>query len=310
MATIVVCMMSAHILRKQFTRLFLSIMVLLSVISLILWTIALVPSGYGALLGIAKSLPQLGVENFWEIHKSQYAYTLYFITLLTNAPDILRNTGPFWEPGRFTIFINIALAINLLHNKERITSLRNLILILTNITTFSTTGYVAMSLIVAVYVIFARLNVFSKITLFILLILVSCSVWQLDFMSEKIMEEASETDVAHSRFGALFYHFSQIIRSPWIGYGPYIVANFGELETSPNGLTDLLRYYGIPVSLLLYILLYRGTYVYIGGDKIIFNLAVFVAILLLCFSQTITYSPFFYLLYFIGLNGDNNAIKN
>ena len=88
-----------------------------------------------------------------------------------------------------------------------------------------------------------------------------------------------------------------------IGFGPFISRVFGdELSSSPNGLTDLMRYYGIPLSILFYYLLYKGTKQYVNNIHCGANVFVFISIILLCFSQTITYSPFFMILYFFAFN--------
>ena len=230
------------------------------------------------------------------------SFSLYIFSIPQDFEGLMRNSGPFWEPGRFTIYITLALAINLFYFKEKITSKKSLVLLLTNLTTFSTTGYVATAVLFVGYIFFSNIKKSYKFILSVILLAVVYYVGQLDFMTEKIAEQSAD-DSTWSRFGAIAYHWNQITQSPIIGFGPFLSNVFGdELLSSPNGLTDLMRYYGIPLSIVFYCLLYRGTKVYVGNSHKGANVCVFVSLLLLCFSQTITYSPFFMVLYFFAFN--------
>ena len=148
---------------------------------------------------------------------------------------------------------------------------------------------------------FSNIKKSYKFILSVILLVVVYYVGQLDFMTEKIAEQSAD-DSTWSRFGAIAYHWNQITQSPIIGFGPFLSNVFGDELFSPNGLTDLMRYYGIPLSIVFYYLLYRGTKVYVGNSHKGANVCVFVSLLLLCFSQTITYSPFFMILYFFAFN--------
>ena len=120
------------------------------------------------------------------------------------------------------------------------------------------------------------------------------------FLAGKIMRGGGFGLIINLLLGFLA---GKITQSPFIGFGPFLSNIFGdELLSSPNGLTDLMRYYGIPLSIVFYYLLYRGTKVYVGNSHKGANVCVFVSLLLLCFSQTITYSPFFMVLYFFAFN--------
>jgi len=60
-----------------------------------------------------------------------------------NMSDFLRNPGMFHEPGAFAVFLVFAFAVNLIKSQRVITT-RNIIIVLTIITTFSTAGYLAL----------------------------------------------------------------------------------------------------------------------------------------------------------------------
>ena len=130
-----------------------------------------------------------------------------------------------------------ALAINLFYFKEKITSKKSLVLLLTNLTTFSTTGYVATAVLFVGYIFFSNIKKSYKFILSVILLVVVYYVGQLDFMTEKIAEQSAD-DSTWSRFGAIAYHWNQITQSPIIGFGPFLSNVFGDELFSPNGLTE------------------------------------------------------------------------
>ena len=295
-----ICAMFARIISGKFARIYIDLLYFISFTCLILWLICLFPSGMSALRSLASLFPLLGWDNIE--NNTNIVTTLYIFSIPLENVGLMRNSGPFWEPGRFTIYITIALAINLFYFKEKITSKKSIVCILTNITTFSTTGYVAMAVLFVGYIFFSNVRKDYKIFSLAILFAVLCYVSRLDFMTEKIAEQSLD-DSSWSRFGAIAYHWSQIVQAPLIGFGPFLPNVFAnELLSSPNGLTDLMRYYGIPLSIVFYFLLYKGTKQYISNDSGGANVVVFISLLLLCFSQTITYSPFFMILYFLAFN--------
>lgn len=254
------------------------------------------------LLSIANSLPQGGVENMHEIGRQTTLHTLYIYNLADGDPYVLnlrRNCGPFWEPGRFTIFLNIAILINLFYFRKPILSKSNIFLILVNITAMSTTGISAMLLIFMVYVLKGNISTSKKVFWGLLFITIIPSILSLEFMADKIGEEFAN-DASYSRFGAITYHITQIKESPIIGYGPFLSTVFGmDLAVSPNGVSDSVRFFGIPIAIFVWFLLYCGTKVYINGRTE--RITAFVVLMLLAFTQTITMNPFYYLLYFFAI---------
>ena len=296
---LLVCAMFAKIISCKFVKVYLDLVYFISQVCLVLWVICLFPLGLSFLRSIASQFPLLGWDNIE--NNTNIVDTLYIFSIPQDFKGLMRNSGPFWEPGRFTIYITLALAINLFYFKEKITSKNSLVLLLTNLTTFSTTGYVATATLYVGYIFFSNIKRSNKIIFSIILFAVVYYVGQLDFMTEKIAEQSAD-DSTWSRFGAIAYHWNQITQSPFIGFGPFLSNVFGDELFSPNGLTDLMRYYGIPLSIVFYYLLYRGTKVYVGNSHKGANVCVFVSLLLLCFSQTITYSPFFMILYFFAFN--------
>lgn len=289
---------AAKIVAKDFAHCFVRIMLIFAVISLPFY-IAANTGLYGVLLSIADKLPQFGVDNMISIGKQEGLRTLYFYNVYDSdftVMNLRRNPGPFWEPGRFTIYLNLAILINLFYFKMPIFSKKNIILIVANLTAMSTTGISVMLIIFIVYVLKGNTSKTKKIIWGTILLASIPAILSLDFMSDKIGGEMSD-DATHSRFGAIAYHITQIEKSPFLGFGPFLSTVFGmDLASSPNGVSDSVRYFGIPMAVYIWFLLYRGTNIYIIGKTE--RIATFVVLMMLAFTQTIMTSPFYYMLYF------------
>ena len=188
-------------------------------------------------------LPQLGWENMRATREgstanmsySLYLYTVYFIDNMS----IPQNTGPFWEHGIFCIYLVIAFYLNAIRENKIFTKY-NIIFITTIITTFSSSGYVVLIIAMAFIILQRGGLTFRKIILLSLLLVGTYYISSLDFMTAKITEDAMSTQES-SRFFAMVYHWQQIVKSPFIGYGPYLNRVFSNLVMSPNGWTQLLR---------------------------------------------------------------------
>lgn len=299
---------AAKLVAKDFASCFVNIMVLFAVISLPFY-IAANTGFYGTLLSIADGLPQLGVDNMMANGKQTDLHTLYLYNVYDSDFSVMnlrRNPGPFWEPGRFTIFLNLAIIINLFYFKETVFSKKSIILILANITAMSTTGIVAMVVIFFAYSIKGNMSLMKKTIVASVLLACLPTILSLDFMSDKIGEEMG-SDATYSRFGAIAYHMTQIEQSPFLGFGPFLSTVFGrDLASSPNGVSDSVRFFGIPVAIYIWFLLYRGTKVYVIGK--FERIVAFVVLMMLAFTQTIMMSPFYYMLYFFA-NSKGKTIK-
>lgn len=212
-----VMIMSCYLFKsRHFVDLYIKIVFLISVISLVFWGIDFTPQGHNLLLDIGESLPQLGWDNMRETREGStanksytlYVYTVYFIDDLL----IPQNTGPFWEHGIFCIYLIIAFYLNAIRENKIITKY-NIVFIIAIITSFSSTGYVVLIIALAFAILQRGGITFSKIFLLSLLIVGTYYISSLDFMTEKITENAMSTKES-SRFFAMVYHWQQIVKSP------------------------------------------------------------------------------------------------
>ena len=299
--------MVAIIVRPNLNHVFIRITTFLAFFSLVFWLVDLSQAGHEFLLNVANGLPQLGADKLNESMSERYKHvnhTLYFYTVSTGDREIIgsmfRNCGPFYEPGRFAIPLCISLAMILFTGNFKEYKTSFFIILIANLTTMSTTGYLVMStLLIGYYIGRSDSRGLHRLTMLLLVFIGVYYLMGLSFMGAKISTALNDTEIANSRFGAMFYHLPQIVKSPLIGYGAFLEEVFSNLEMSPCGITDMMRRWGIPMFVVCVVLLYQGTRSYIGDNRM--YRIVFVTILLFnAYTQTIMFDPLYILLYFIG----------
>lgn len=219
-----------------------------------------------------------------------------------------RNSGPFWEPGMFAVFLNIALFLNTIRFKKLFSSI-NIIIFITIITTFSTTGYLAMFFICITYNLFYSSSKIKFLYIFILL-LSSGFIFELDFMQDKIAGQiSSANDDNSSRFGAILVHFEVMKDYPFLGVGEGIskyVSMYTHSESTSNGISLVFVKYGIPFGILYYYLLFKSCkniiQHIIQKHDLSLSYCFFLLLLILSFSQDITIRHFYFFMIFWGLS--------
>ena len=113
-----------------------------------------------------------------------------------------RNCGPFWEPGAFQGFVNLAITIELLSDKvrDKIWSFRMLIFVITVITTYSTGGYIVLALNFFYYLSTNKdLAMLNKIMLIGLFFMIALIVFlKTDFLYNKIVNDRGRLGTSSS----------------------------------------------------------------------------------------------------------------
>lgn len=136
----------------------------------------------------------------------------------------IRSNGIFWEPGAFAIYLILALMFELFFSK-RISKKRVFVFILSIIITFSTTGYICLSCLLILYILYNKREKQSKL-IKATIILSACCVLALSLLSNstflfdsvfsKIFEKNSS---AGSRFSSLFNGLFISFKNPLLGVG-------------------------------------------------------------------------------------------
>lgn len=287
-----------------------------AIISLIFYTFFFFPS-------VTDNLINYALENFQPLFSYEsydYAYKANIIIFNFHGYDFIpfRNSGPFWEPGAFAIFLSLAILFDIIQKNNFILR-NNIFLIIALFTTFSTTGYLILALILT-----WSFYVKGNKNLWYLFLIPICAYYFLNFAMEqefiyyKIEQDylmAQET--TGSRFGSAFADFTLIKENPVLGYGRNIQNIYGT-ETFDvqqmhrnNGFTKLFVQWGMLALLYLYQILisfYTVCKSFISSYRVA-TLVSFIVLLLGASSQGIFQYPLFMGLMFLQFIYHNNKLK-
>lgn len=129
---VVVSLYVANIDFERFSTAYVKVMKFLSVVSLI---------GYGLHLVVPSIFDRFIVQNTSGISYSNY---LLYVQWVSSGQNAFRNWGFAWEPGAFSTFVCLAMLLDVLFVSKQV-KLRTIVLyVITVITTFSTTGIIAI----------------------------------------------------------------------------------------------------------------------------------------------------------------------
>ena len=227
---------------------------------------------------------------FFSFQIINYDFTFKFVGFLQNSFDFLtfrnesfannilftvnssaefRNSGFMWEPKGFANFLIISIFFQLVIGSFKVFNKKMLIMLIALITTFSTTGFIALFSLLIFY--FLNKNLKTSLIFFPIFILFSSIIFfNTDFLYDKIVYELSLTkeyenllyqkkdykDDVYSlgRTGSFIVDINDLKNRPFFGYGftreNRTQSDFVKL-IRVNGLSDLLAVYGI-VGFILY----------------------------------------------------------
>ncbi|WPP50276.1 hypothetical protein [Catalinimonas niigatensis] len=245
---------------QNFTKLFVNIIVFFSIISYFFFIpLVLSPALDGILNGI-------GIVPPFEPYVTK-SLLLYHLNL--DRPEgLYRNCGPFWEPAAFGGYLLIALMFNMAE-KGNIKGRKNIILIITLISTLSTTIFVLLSILMFFYFFFSQKFIVKLFTVPVILTVFGIAFVQLPFLQEKMMKEWRRGDltyemrhndlVGHSRLSSAIADYKDFIKYPVIGRGMFPTTYFDarDILTRHNGLTKQIAQFGIIGVLLYFIPIFR-----------------------------------------------------
>jgi len=224
-----------------------------------------------------------------------------------------RNSGPFWEPGAFSVFLNLALSLSIM-TRQKLLTRQHGVFLLALLTTLSTAGYITLFVLAVGYILSTpALKPALKVGLLLLTLPLGALVYtQTSFLSDKVQENVSmSTQTSSSRFGSALFDLMDIGRSPLIGFGRLAENRFGQAARTGdltvihrnNGITFLMVTYGLPVFLAYFALLFLffRRYTRWVGYRASFGLVSFLALLSSGFSQGIFDRAFLVALLFLAL---------
>ena len=281
-------------LKFNFINYYCKILKYLCIISLFFWTLfqlfpLLVPLMF-----------YFGIDVPYTSNELDRTLIIYHLNPNSFLFSLVRNNGPFWEPGGFVLFIMIAILFTFIQDGK--VNYKNIsIYILTIITTFSTAGYLAL----LIFILFNYTLIQRKYFWGILLLLMSLyAYYEIDFLSEKIHKEITYTEQKgsqdfRSRYGSFDLDLKIFSASPVFGRGysaeRYDYKVYGFLNEENSGSisspTDFLARFGF-VGFGVYIyFIFNSFFVLFKNYKSAF-LSVIIY-LIIGFSQSCYFLPFF-----------------
>lgn len=231
-----IAVMTVSICGKQFTQFYSGIIFVHAVISLICYLLSNIAGVVIPYIPITSSNIDGGVI--------MRVYNLYYTQLgnpMGNGLYTIRNCGPFWEPGAFQGFLNLAIWFELTSNVERNKwwKFRVVILIFAVITTLSTGGYIVLFFILTYFFSMDKsIGIYKKLFFTFGMLAISCYLYFiLDFMSQKISNDEARLNFSFTNFPNIFYML--------FGYG-YATESFSQSSmSSASSIFNLFRYLGV-----------------------------------------------------------------
>jgi len=288
----------------QFRLQYVKVMYGLAWISLVFY----LPTQLGIDLAGMLSFTRIPIENSAVTHIGIHNF---------HTPEEVRNSGMFWEPGAFAGYLVLALLFLLTSDEVAQDRFKPIVLTVALITTQSTTGYVALFLLVAIY-----LNrkyplkghplrwAVASIAFTILIGLSYAAYNTIPFLREKIISQMENARIgAHgyriNRFGNLLYDMDFIAERPLVGWSMQpntrldLDPEVAELLASQgNGLSGFAVRFGLPALAIYLWLTFRGMRARSGNTVSAF-LATFAVAAALMGEQFLNF-PLFATLMFLG----------
>lgn len=237
---------AVSIIGERFVTYYCNIILFFSVISLICFTF----NSFGVIIPYIKVESTL-LDGGYIMRVTSVLYTQLYSP--SNEGLTLRNCGPFWEPGAFQGFVNLALFLKLFINKGNTKKwlFTVLIFIATIITTFSTGGYIVLFINIIFYILITR-QINPQLKLILVSIVAAISLYlyfTLDFLNDKISNDRGRLDVSFNDLGdGLYFLFGYSLNDE-----SFALSNI----SSASSIFNLIRYVGFTGLFLYFIPIIR-----------------------------------------------------
>lgn len=191
---------------KLFFDHYLKIMTIVAFISTIVWV-----TTFGGITWWT-SLPTTHDNNYYS----------YLLGVIKVQPGLqYRNFGPFWEPGVYQIYLNIAIAY-LLFLRDKILKIPLICLVIALVTTFSTTGYICFSIILCA-LLWKKSIVANRriIPLIMLVAVLGVILLSNEYVSEVVFGKFKDGGNVSFliRISAIEFYGKVILENPYLGLG-------------------------------------------------------------------------------------------
>jgi hypothetical protein len=288
-----------RILGRNFTKYYVNILYVLSIIAFFVYIPQLIVPGFGRFL--ATSISPL-LRN--PLYQGDIWYAPDIILFVFNSGvGTFRNCGAFWEPGAYAGFLVVAMIFHYLETRT-ITDRKSIVLLLALLSTMSTTGLIALGFF-GVMFLGNRIAPLYKMILFpAMFAAIIIAFTTLDFLGEKITTQLDVSSTHHNtRFKSAVLDLRDWVENPVLGLGRDPKTRHKGI-TNPilthrtNGITNYLVTYGIFVFLFYFGSIYYAFYKLCLRNNYHPKYALYslVLIFIVGFSEVFFSLPFFYAL--------------
>jgi hypothetical protein len=305
---IIYAYMTIKILGKKVVDYFINIIYFFSIISLAIF----IPSFFfqEQIEGVLKQL-SLVIEMF-QLHDAGRSHVLIYTFGLQydqfeGGPlnTLLRNSGPFWEPGGFGVFLIISSIFETIKNKKLLTK-KNVVFIVSLLTTLSTTSFLTFFAFIVFYLI--TYPTVKRIFFLVVFVLSSLVIYSRAFFLNDKIEKQSQENVSLSyaprtRIVSGKLDMIDFLNNPILGRGRFRATRFDTFERDDqiqlnhrnNGTTNMLVEFGLFGFVTFFYFMYKSykQYCIENHYKPLFAMYAVILVLMLGFSQMIFIKPFF-----------------
>jgi hypothetical protein len=261
-------------------------------------------------------LPQ--INSYMPIITNKSGNKFYSI-IISNSPmyyGIFRNWSLFREPGVYQMYLNISLMFMFFYKNNKIEFIRLMVIIMAIFSTFSTTGYIVMCMLVLLYIFHHKTNSKGKmlvfITISIFIFITTCYFLNINIMeafyyrnlvkltsinkSERLMSIILNIYIGNENilFGAGINNTLRIFGE----YAKYIY-NFYTIDNTNHLLIKYSNFGIIYFSISMF--LYYG-FIKMFNKSFIISTLLYIILIMMFMGEECTFSPFFNIIMFYGIN--------
>lgn len=261
---------------------------------------------------------KLGIDP--ESNESIIFYNVEFKRIF----GIIRNAGPFWEAGGFAGFLVIGIIFSYIKYHSILNKYSKLFIIML-LSTFSTAGYICLFFLLALHTFKIKSKYIKTIYLLSLITSSIITYNSLEFLNDKIDKQieialSDEEYRNKGRIGSALVDIQEIINYPIFGKGKSEILRWGNesLDESQkhrtNGFFDFMLKYGIPLSIVYWLLIYLNLRNILIDNKFYnykkISFLMVIILIILSNSQIWLLKPIFVSLLFFYPTSESNYVKS
>jgi hypothetical protein len=306
-----VAYLSVKLLKKNFLYYYIGIMRFFCLTSLVIFIpIILYP---GLLDKLLSAIPDILRYKYqlWGFEIDRKTIIIYNFNMTIEGTKLIRNCGPFWEPGAFGGFLILAFMFNTVRAGTLLNKL-NWLFMITIISTLSTTTYIGLFAFIIIYYLFEKRSIWYRALLIAIGFVGIVGFQTLDFLGAKIdaeqagVQDAIATKGGNTRLASAYLDWQDIKGYPITGRGiwdetrvdskfKYVIRN--------NGLTNFLASWGIIFFTFYFVLYYKNFKIYcrLFNTNRFMPVALIFVIWLMAFSENYFGTPFFWTFVFMSI---------